>query len=226
MPGQSEAGTFILSKGFSPQSHLLLLLTRLLPGVSQLRELPAIMGPNWKPVFQHPPCSRAAGERPQRAGKEPQNCESRDCCIHADWGKTSAASSWLLLGDGFLTQVDTGAKGIGSDCTAWSWAGSSANPVHLHFSLPLLEPRLSCLALYFALQGLGPAWEAVALPVARSSCHKAGCFGLSARDLQARGVSPAIPAFCPRVLLCGGSGQLCQRSFSMCWRALSGEAGR
>lgn len=98
MPGQSEAGTFILGKGFSPQSHLPLLLTRLLPGVSQLRELPAIMGPNGKPVFQHPPCSRAAGERPQRAGKEPQNCESLDCCR----GKAllhPPGCCWVTLGD-------------------------------------------------------------------------------------------------------------------------------
>lgn len=86
---------------------------------------------------------------------------------------------------------------MGSDSTAWSWAGSSANPVHRHFSSPLLEPRLSCLALCFAPQGLGPAWEAVALPVARSSCHKAGCFGSSARDLQAGGSIPAFfPTFC------------------------------
>lgn len=122
-----------------------------------------------------------------------------------------------------MTQVGTGAKGMGSDSTAWSWAGSSANPAHRHFSSPLLEPHLSCLALCFALQGLGPAWEAVALPMARSSCHKAGCFGSSAQDLQAGGSALRSLPFVP-LFVCGGSGRLCQRSFSVCWRALSSGA--
>lgn len=63
---------------------------------------------------------------------------------------------------------------------------SSANPVFLNFSFPLLK---LCLLLfhYFALWGLGSGWDTLALSVAQTDCNNIPCLGVSLWNVGAVG---------------------------------------
>lgn len=119
----------------------------------------AIMRLNWKPVFQHPPCSRAATVLPRETTT---GCEethvtasrSRDPPAEAAGSHTSGCkqtgihlccvlpAAHLPSPTHFLRSPDTGAKGIslGFICEL-----GSANPIVLNFSFPLLKFTLLLL---------------------------------------------------------------------------------